>query len=77
MITKLILQQELDKVESEMIQHFEDTGIEELYDAIYLTEKDYFPKIDDLDLVNDLEFSKWFYYFQGQYQKVLDLIELC
>ena len=71
---KEILEKELEFVEQDMMQHFNDSGIEELYDSIFLTEKDYFPEIDNLDLVDDLEFSKWFYYFQGQYHKIKELI---
>ena len=69
-----MLEKELEKIEAEMLQHFKDHNIKERYDSIYLSEKDYFPEIDNLDLVDDLEFSKWFYYFQGQYHKIKELI---
>ena len=50
--------------------YFAQTSIASLYLAL----KDYFPEIDNLDLVDDLEFWKWFYYFQGQYHKIKELI---
>lgn len=70
---KIYIREELTKVEEEMIQHFKDHNIEEKYDNIYLTEKDYFPEINDI--LEDYEFSKWFYYFQGQYHKLQDILK--
>ena len=44
-----MLEKELEKIEAQMLQHFKDHNIEERYDSIYLSEKDYFPRIDDID----------------------------
>lgn len=70
---KIYIEEELAKVEEEMINHFKENDIEEKYDNIYLTEKDYFPNCDEIE--NDVEFSKWFYYFQGQYHKLQDILK--
>ena len=40
--------------------------------SIFLSEKDYFPDIDDID--EELEFAKWFYYYQGQYHAIKAII---
>lgn len=70
---KIYIEEELTKVEEEMIQHFKDYNIEESYESIYLSEKDYFPENDIIKY--DEEFSKWFYYFQGQYHKLQDILK--
>ncbi len=67
-----MLEKELEKIEAEMLQHFKDHNIKERYDSIYLSEKDYFPQIDDID--EEGEFIKWFYYYQGQYHAIKDII---
>ena len=46
--------------------------IDFLTDNIYLLEKDYFPNIDKV--VEEGEFLKWFYYFQGQYHILMDVL---
>lgn len=70
---KIYIEEELAKVEEEMIQHFKDYNIEKFYESIYLSEKDYFPENDIIEY--DEEFSKWFYYFQGQYHKLQDILK--
>lgn len=69
---KIYIEEELQKVEQDMIEHFEENGIE--YDSIYLLEKDYFPQSAN-DLQDDADFAKWFYYFQGQYHKLQDIFK--
>ena len=68
----IYIEEELQKVEQDMIEHFEQYGLD--YDSIYLSEKDYFPQSAN-DLQDDLDFAKWFYYFQGQYHKLQDILQ--
>lgn len=68
---KIYITDQMQEVEQNMIEHFEEHGID--YDSIYLTEKDYFPQHPDEFL--DTDFVKWFYYFQGQYHKLQDILK--
>lgn len=69
---KIYIEQELKDVEIDMIQHFQEYGLD--FEDVYLTEKDYFPQSAN-ELQDDMEFSKWFYYFQGQYHKLQDILK--
>lgn len=66
---RIYLKEQLAQVEQNMIEHFNDHNIGDQYDSIYLTEKDYFPRIEEIEY--DGEFAKWFYYFQGQYHTLI------
>ena len=71
-LDKILLQKQLDSIEAEFIQHFEEYDIEDKWNAGYLAIGS-IPEL--LSPCLDEDFIRWFYFFQGKYQGIKDLLD--
>lgn len=71
-IKEVELEQKLDSIEAEFIQHFEDYEILDKWDIKYLSKIN---PDNNIEEQNNNDFVKWFYFFQGKYQGIKELLD--